>query len=107
MKILANELHCIKFSDPSHGWLSVKRRLIGGTDVSPWSFQRGQTVYLEEGSDSQNWIRDMESIGYIVFVDHRHTNKSSPIRSYDQFTRSLQDTLHVVAPYNPRNAVAL
>ena len=107
MFILANELHCIKFSDPSHGWLSVKRRLIGGTDISPYSYQRGQTVYLEEDSDLQNWIRDMESIGYIVFIDHRITNKSSQIRSYDPFSRIIAESLCVVAPYNIRNAVAL
>ena len=107
MFILANELHCIKYNDPSHGWLSVKRRFTGGTDISTHSYHRGQTVYLEEDSDAPNWIREMESLGYIVFIEHRNTNKSSRIRSYDPFYRSLKDTLNVVAPYNVRNGVAL
>ena len=107
MFILANELHCIKFSDPSHGWLSVKRRYTGGVDISPYSYQKGQTVYLEEDSDASNWIRDIQALGYIVFIEHRILNRSSKIRSYDPFYRSLKDTLNVVAPYNVRNGVAL
>ena len=107
MFILANELHCIKYNDPSHGWLSVNRRFTGGVDISPYSYQRAQTVYLEEDSDASNWIREMEAIGYIVFIEHTYSNRSSKIRSYDPFYRRLKDTLNVVATYNVRNGVAL
>ena len=100
MRITGNELHVVKFDDPGHGWLAVKRRYCSGIPISPCSYQRGQTVYLEEDSDAPEWIRAMEQLGYRVFIDHRHTNRNSPIRSYASFVRSIQDSLNVVEPPN-------
>lgn len=44
-----------KYNDPGHGWVAVKRKLIvqlGIADkISGWSYQKGQTVYLEEDGD--------------------------------------------------------
>ena len=41
--------------DAGHGWLAVKRKALEDADllnqVSDYSYQRGETVYLEEDSD--------------------------------------------------------
>jgi hypothetical protein len=89
MKKTGNELHCIKYEDPSHGWLGVKLEMVrlSGVEISPYSYQRGKTAYLEEDSDAPAFIRAIEAKGFKVFRESRHTNKTSPIRSYAQFSR--------------------
>jgi hypothetical protein len=83
------------YSDPGHGWVPVKRqtllRLGIAHKVSPYSYQRGQTVYLEEDCDAglliqalgtrgDDWDWDLDRSSY---TDRRH-----PIRSYASFELS-------------------
>ena len=78
------------YADPGHGWAAVKRKTLvelGILDkITYFSYQRGQSVYLEEDCDLSTFITAMREAGKEVEFKHSHTNKSSPIRSYDRFT---------------------
>lgn len=83
------------YSDPSHGWLAVKRQLLIDlkiiNQISGYSYQKGKTVYLEEDGDCSTFIIAYKS-KYNVKPDifeKSWTNKQSSIRSYDDFKRVL------------------
>jgi hypothetical protein len=87
---MANGEIKIKFySDPGHGWAAVKRDLINSLGIadkiSYYSYQKGNTVYLEEDCDLSTLITTLKDKGVTVTFDERHTNNRSPIRSYEQF----------------------
>lgn len=77
------------YQDPGHGWVAVKRDLLkqlGIEDrITPYSFQRGQTVYLEEDCDMATFHHAAKAAGIELNYFPVHTNKNSPIRSYDRF----------------------
>ena len=81
------------YIDSRHGWGAVKRTLLeslGIADkVSHYSYQRGQTVYLEEDCDLSLLIHALR-LHCIKpeFIEH-HTDRS-PIRSYDHYRPSAQ-----------------
>jgi len=80
----------IKFyADPGHGWAAVKRKVLdqlGIADkITPYSYQRGATVYLEEDCDLSTLIGALKAKGESIEFLNKHTNNSSPIRSYDHF----------------------
>ena len=76
--------------DPGHAWLEVKRaelvrlNLIG--QISGFSYQRGDTVYLEEDCDASLFIGEKRKRGEKILFTDSHTNQSSPIRSYDRYS---------------------
>lgn len=77
------------YNDPGHGWGAVKRHALqslGIADkVSHYSYQRGQTVYLEEDCDLSLLLGALRQRGITPeFIEH-HTNRRSPIRSYDHY----------------------
>lgn len=92
-KVIGNELHVRKYSDPGHGWLAVPVRwleVLGIADqVSRFSYvsKARRTAYLEEDCDASLFIRTARQLRYVVFIDERNTNRVSPIRSYNSFSR--------------------
>jgi len=75
-------------TDPGHGWLAVKRtelvKLNILVKVSPYSYQRGGTVYLEEDCDASLFFKAKEAIGETV--DYRISSlENTPIRHYERF----------------------
>lgn len=77
------------YSDPGHGWLAVKRDLLKMYDVlvwiSPYSYQKGGTVYLEEDSDLSKFLNVLRDNKVEFELIEKSTNKRSPIRSYESF----------------------
>lgn len=77
------------YSDPSHGWLAVKRTLLKELGllekISSYSYQNGETVYLEEDCDASIFINTLKEKGTDYALIRKYTNKSSPIRSYSYF----------------------
>lgn len=77
------------YQDPGHGWLAVKMDLIRKLGIlgkiSPYSYAKGQTVYLEEDCDASVFLDAAKAAGFEVEVVGKNTNKSSPIRSYPSF----------------------
>jgi hypothetical protein len=84
-----NKIKLKFYSDPGHGWLAVKRKVIYDMDlagkITPYSYQRGQTVYLEEDLDANLLINTLRDRGIEITLLEKSTNKYSPIRSYDRF----------------------
>ena len=77
------------YADPGHAWCKVPRSLLvkyGIADkVSPYSYQRGDSVYLEEDCDLTLLITTLHGAGKKVEFKEFHTNKSSKIRSYSSY----------------------
>jgi len=77
-------------ADSGHGWLGVKRVDVNALgvagDVSPFSYQRGDTVYLEEDRDAQLFLRAFEAaVGHAPSIRVGASPDRSPIRSYASY----------------------
>ncbi|MGI9568823.1 MAG: hypothetical protein ACR2PH_03590 [Desulfobulbia bacterium] len=75
-------------SDPSHGWLAVKRKELIDLGIygqfSMCSYEKGQTVYLEEDCDAPIFLKALKDAG-IPFEIKESFQEKSPIRYYDRF----------------------
>ena len=78
------------YSDPGHGWLAVKRKLVFDLNlqntITAYSYQNGGTVYLEEDCDAAEFIQALKSTGQKYEIEYHDTNWKSPIRSYQRFS---------------------
>lgn len=77
------------YSDPSHGWVAVKRELIESLGlaekITVFSYEKGKTAYLEEDIDAPTVLDELTRRGVawkVVSIDH---GDRSPIRSYPRF----------------------
>lgn len=77
------------YSDPGHGWAAVKRQLLVNLGIaekiSAYSYQKGNTVYLEEDCDLSLFCDAVKSRGQVVEFIEKNTNSRSPIRSYEAY----------------------
>lgn len=77
------------YSDPGHGWGAVKRKVLfdlGIADkITRFSYQKGNTVYLEEDCDLTTLVTALALKGSVVTYINKHSNNRSPIRSYECF----------------------
>jgi len=76
-------------TDPGHGWLAVKRKLLkelGVADkITAYSYQSksGQTIYLEEDGDAQRFIQAYKlKYGVEPQTVDSYRDYYSPVRSY-------------------------
>lgn len=83
----------IYHNDGGHGWYAVKRKKLESMGilgrVSGFSFERGQTVYLEEDCDASLFFGALtkEEKEQIKIIDsYKHY---SPIRSYERFKKPV------------------
>lgn len=80
------------YNDPGHAWGAVKRQMLvdlGIADkISTFSYQKGNTVYLEEDCDLSLLIGALKARGVAVEWDERHTDRRSPIRGYDYYRKT-------------------
>lgn len=78
-----------KYSDPGHGWGAVKRQFLVKNglleSISYFSHQKGATVYLEEDRDLTIVLNFLLNKGIDFELVEKHTDKTSPIRSYPAF----------------------
>jgi hypothetical protein len=87
---MANADKVFKFyADPGHGWLAVKIKDaasvgLNPTSFSPYSYIRGQTLYLEEDCDAPLFADAWRAAGRKFNYVSKHTNNNHPIRSYDR-----------------------
>jgi len=79
----------IFYTDPGHGWLAVERaelqRLGIEDQISEFSYEQGETVYLEEDCDASAFIQAKKDNGEEFLHEEQNTNEESPIRSYSSF----------------------
>lgn len=75
-------------TDAGHGWLAVKRselvRLGILDQISPYSYQRGDTVYLEEDCDAGTFCKAKEEKGEKIETRESYHDRS-PLRNYACF----------------------
>ena len=80
------------YSDPSHGWLEVKRSdLIAlgiEDDISGFSYQKGSKVYLEEDCDMSRFIDAATAAGWEIKTAKFH--KLARIIEDELFIRLLK-----------------
>jgi len=86
----ARSLTFVFYADPGHAWLGIKRQLLlqypkVALAISNHSYQRGQTVYLEEDCDAGLFLETLRVANERFTVVAKHGNQRSPIRSYDVF----------------------
>lgn len=82
--------------DAGHGWLSVQRNLLFqfptvALRVSSYSYQRNDRVYLEEDCDAELLMAALAQHGYNMQFTSKHSDRRSPIRSYDRFLLSFDE----------------
>ena len=79
----------IKYNDPGHGWYKVKRSLLTklgiAGQITTYSYQRKDNVYLEEDCDATILFRALGLQGIICKVKWIQTNKRSKIRGYEYY----------------------
>ena len=77
------------YSDPGHGWVKVPRSLLKElgieAQITPYSYQRGDDVFLEEDCDLSTFMRAMEARGVTPKFRHHSADKSSRIRKYNRY----------------------
>lgn len=77
------------YTDPGHGWVAVKRKMLYDLGIagkiSYFSFEKGQTVYLEEDKDLATLLDALGERGFGVKLNEKHTDGLSPIRSYNRY----------------------
>ena len=77
------------FSDPGHGWLKVKKAELVKfgliESISSYSYERNDSVYLEEDCDAPKYINVLKALNIQFKVKESTTNKSSKIRSYSRY----------------------
>lgn len=79
-------------SDPGHGWLKVKRSELNilGIDqqITPFSYQRGEWVYLEEDGDAELFVQTKKARLQTVRYRERNANRrASRVRNYDPYRK--------------------
>jgi len=82
------------YSDPRHGWMKVKRaELIDlgiEKEITGYSYQRGEFVYLEEDLDAFTFMKALEEKTGTKFDTDKHlrhhiADRMSKIRSYPSY----------------------
>ena len=72
------------YSDPSHGWLEVKRSdliALGIEDqISRFSYEQGARVYLEEDNDMSRFMEAAAAAGWTIKTADFHNDAESFIR---------------------------
>lgn len=78
------------YTDPGHGWIAVKRSVLerfGLTNViTRYSYQHGQTVYLEEDCDAFALANVLKNKGITVEYIMISSKHRSPIRNYQPYS---------------------
>lgn len=78
------------YTDPGHGWIAVKRKLLHELNIAdkitPYSYQKGDTVYLEEDLDASTFIAVYtQTYGERPSLVEKYTHKQSPVRYYESY----------------------
>lgn len=88
---MTDTLHLPYIQDPGHGWIEISRRqarqLLGAdfARISPFSYQRGALLYLEEDCDAALLIQACQRAGLTLALEERHCPGEASIRHYDSF----------------------
>lgn len=77
------------YSDPGHSWAKVRRDVLHNlgiaNDITCYSYQRGEYVYLEEDCDLTTLCMALNQRNTRVKFVEKHTDRDSRIRSYERY----------------------
>jgi len=77
------------YTDSGHGWGKVKRNVLQNLGIedliSPYSYEMGDNVYLEEDCDLSHLIQVLRDNNVVVRYVEKHTDGDSRIRGYKSF----------------------
>ena len=85
------------YSDPSHGWLKVSLKELVSlgieSDISRYSYIKGENAYLEEDCDMPKFVKAKYNSGvtHIKYREHVARERYSKIRSYYTY---MDSTVH-------------
>jgi hypothetical protein len=86
MKVKIYRLH----TDPGHGWLAVKRKELdelGIADkITPYSYVKGQSVYLEEDCDLSTFFNAYHAKHGVDPTYKTTYRENNGIRNFDRYT---------------------
>jgi hypothetical protein len=76
-------------TDPGHGWLEVTRAQLDALNITaqitPYSYQHRDRVYLEEDIDAGLYLQTAKAAGYRLTIRDQYADPS-PIRNLPSFT---------------------
>jgi hypothetical protein len=77
------------YTDSGHGWGKVKRNVLQNLGIedliSPYSYEMGDNVYLEEDCDLSHLRQVLRDNNVVVRYVEKHTDGDSRIRGYESF----------------------
>jgi hypothetical protein len=77
------------YTDSGHGWGKVKRNVLQNLGIedliSPYSYEMGDNVYLEEDCDLSHLRQVLSDNNVVVRYVEKHTDGDSRIRGYESF----------------------
>lgn len=80
------------YSDPGHAWGKVKRDVLHNLgiakDITHYSYQRGEYVFLEEDQDLPRLCQALNERGTRVKFVEKNTDNHSRIRTYQRYSYS-------------------
>jgi hypothetical protein len=92
-----NKLSLNYYQDGGHGWVKIsidKLKQLGIADkISRYSYMRKNYAYLEEDCDLSTLYAAADKAGIEIRLKQYHTNKTSKIRSYDNYSYKNPDTV--------------
>lgn len=94
------------YSDARHGWLAVKKSLLielGIEDeITYFSFEKGNTVYLEEDGDASTFAEAFEErFGIELKTESIDHGDRSPVQSYPQYRPPKKDVIELPTSGTP------
>lgn len=79
------------YVDPGHGWLEVSRSELAmlhiDDSISPYSYQTGDRVFLEEDCDAPLFINALENLGIKFTYNTITSNTDSSIRLLKRYSK--------------------
>ena len=80
------------YADAGHGWLKVARADLDALDIAhritPYSYERGQWVYLEEDCDATTYLEAAKAAGYVINITEKYSDQST-IRHFPRYTHRV------------------
>lgn len=76
-------------NDPGHGWLEVEKpdlMALGiAEQITPFSYEQGERVFLEEDQDAPLFMREARASGWRVETTDCYTPGSSFVRNLEPY----------------------
>lgn len=71
-------------TDLGHGWLEVPTAIVEalGITVSPWSYTKGGSMFLEEDRDASLFVDAAKAAGLKYKTEGKHFEGTHPLKTY-------------------------